>query len=128
MEQGWCSIEYMGVLVGMKRFPCFAFNPLLERIRSKLSSRKRRTLSFAGKIMLLQSVLQVVPIYLMCSGWVPKTMLDKVDGYYRRFLLSRDGEGRGLVLAAWDNLCRRKKEGGLGFRLMRPFHKVLLGK
>jgi len=48
----------------------------------------------------------------MCSGWVPKTVLDKVDEYCRRFLWSRDGEGRGLVLAVWEKRGGR----GIGFQ------------
>ena len=84
----------------MKRLSVSAFESLLERIRSKLSSWKGRLLSFASKITLVQSILQSLPIYLVSCGWVLKTVLDKVDAYCRRVLWSRDGDGRGLVLAA----------------------------
>ena len=31
-------------------------------------------------------------------------------------------------LRPWKELCRRKAEYGLGFKLMRPFHEALMGK
>ena len=74
-------------------------------------SWKERTLSFAGKSTQLQSILQSIHVYLMSSGWVPKMVLAKIDGYCRKFLWSKDGKGRGLALAAWDTLYRAKRRG-----------------
>ena len=33
-----------------------------------------------------------------------------------------------MVLTAWQGLCRNKEEGGLSFKLLRPFHEALIGK
>jgi len=128
MTESWCPIHYLGVAIGIKRLPLSAFNPLLEKIRGKLSAWKVRTLCFAGKSTLVQSVLQSIPVYVTSSGWVSESFLEKVDGYCRRFLWSKDGDSRGLSLVAWDSLCRLKANGGLGFKKMRPFHEALMGK
>ena len=127
MDEVHCPIMYLGVNIGMKCLPLSTFNPLLEKIRAKLASWKGRALSFAGKSTLIQSVLLSIPVYLLSSGWVPKAILDKIDGYCRNFLWNGDGTGRGLILSAWDGLCRSKEDGGLGFKLMRSFKEALMG-
>ena len=70
MFEGRCPIQCLGVTIGMKRLPLSAFNPLLERIRLKLAAWKAKALSFAGKSMLVNSVFQSIPFYLMSSSWV----------------------------------------------------------
>ena len=120
--------NYLGVVIGMKRLPLSAFNPLLERIKSKLAAWKSKALNFAGKSTFVQTVLPSIPFYLLSSGWVPKSLLEKVDAHYRKFLWSTYGEGHGLALASWEELCMTKANGGLGFRLMKPFHEAFMGK
>ena len=116
----WVSVE-------MKRLPISAFHPLLERIRTKLTAWKLRSLSFAGKIIIVQTILQSILVYLLSSGWVPKLILEKIDSFCK-FLGSRDGDGHGLVLSAWLGMCTSKENGGLGFRLLKPFQEALMGK
>jgi len=128
MNETHCLFKYLGVNIGMRRLPRVAFEPLLERLRAKISSWKGHALSFAGKVNLIQAVFQLIPIYLLSSGWVPKTVLVKMDEYCRRFLWSRDGDGHGLPLAAWRALCKSKDKGGLGFRRMSLVHEALLRK
>ena len=67
-------------------------------------------------------------MYLLSSGWVSKSLLERIDGYCRKFLRSKDRESRGMALVAWEKLCRSKSDGGLGFRLLKPFYEALLGK
>ena len=110
--------------IGLKRLPLSAFDPLLEQIRCKLSAWKARAFSFAGKVTLIHSILQAIPVYIMSSGGVPKALLKKIDCYCRRFLWSNDGERRGLVLVAWKHLCWSNADGGLGFKNLKAFHEA----
>jgi len=32
-----------------------------------------------------------------------------------------------MALIAWDEVCKSKEEGGLGFKLLKPFHEALWG-
>ena len=101
---------------------------MLERIRNKLTSWKARALSFPGKTVLVQSVIQSIPVYLMSSGWVPKTPLDKIKSYCRGFLWSKDHGRHGIPLVSWEKMCRNRGDGALGFRQLKPFREALLGK
>jgi len=128
MSQANCPIPYLGVNIGMKRLPLSAYNPMLERIRNKLSSWKARALSFSSKAILVQSVIQSIPVYLMSSGWVPKTLLDEIESYCTGFLWSKDGERCNLPLVSWEKMRKSRGDGGLGFRQLKPFHEALLEK
>ena len=50
-------------------------------------------------------MLQSIPIYLMSSSWMPIALLGKIDGLCRKFVWSKDGDSRGLVLVGGDKLC-----------------------
>ena len=118
MSEARYPIKYLGVSIGMKRLSLPSFNPLLEKIRNKLASWKGSALSFAGNSTLIQLVLQSILVYLMSSGWVPKTVLEKIDVYCRTFIWSKDGESRGIALAAWDTPCRSKEDGGFRLQIL----------
>jgi len=87
-----------------------------------------KALSFVGKSTLVNSVLQSIPVYLMSSSWIPKSLLEKADAYCRRFLWSKDAETQGTSLMTWDVVCRRRADQGFGFRQMPPFQEALMGK
>ncbi|MCI10850.1 putative ribonuclease H protein, partial [Trifolium medium] len=67
--------KYVGVpLIG--RGPKRAdYHYLIDRVGNKLSAWKVRQLSFAGRVTLSKSVLEVVPIYPMMSCKIPKACL-----------------------------------------------------
>ncbi|KAG2321688.1 hypothetical protein Bca52824_014901 [Brassica carinata] len=97
--------------------------PFLERITSKLHSWTVKTLSFAGKVRLLASV-----IYGMVNFWssvfaLPKRFYEKVDSLCCAFLWkNRASSGSGACIS-WESICKPKKEGGLGLRRLEEFEK-----
>ena len=59
---------------------------------------------------------------------MPESILEKIDGWCRKFMWSQDGEGRGLAPVAWNGLCKSKENNALVFKLLKPFHEALMGK
>ena len=49
--------KYLGVMIGFKRLVKSSYNEALERITGRLACWKASALSFAGKVVLLQSVI-----------------------------------------------------------------------
>lgn len=79
-------IHYLGVplFVGAPRSAYFQV--LLERIRRKISHWKCHQLSKGGRIVLLQSVLLSMPIYLLSVLTPPATVLQRLNRIFRNFL------------------------------------------
>jgi hypothetical protein len=53
-----------------------------ERIEKKLSRWKEKYLSVGGRVVLINSVLMSLPMFMMSFFEVPKGVLEKI-GYYR---------------------------------------------
>lgn len=83
-------------------------------VDKRLSNWKVRTISFAGCLTLMKSVIQSMPSYIMQSAYLPKYLCEEVDNRCRRFLWG-DMEGeRHLHSVSWKRVCRLKYWGGLG--------------
>jgi len=65
MKKGSLPFMYLGVPMGLKRIPLRAFGPIVEKIIAMLSTWKVKALFFAGRVTLLKTILQSIPIYLM---------------------------------------------------------------
>lgn len=69
----------------------------------------------AGKIVLIKSVLNVVPIYLMSVLKSPKVTIVSLQDTLRDFLWNNNKDDKKkLPLVAWDKVCLPKELGGIG--------------
>jgi hypothetical protein len=56
-----------------------------ERIEKKLSSWKGKYLSVGGRLVLINSVLSSLPMFMLSFFEVPKGVLEKMDYFRSRF-------------------------------------------
>ena len=59
---------------------------------------------------------------------LPKLVLKKVNAICRAFIWKGVADFNGPGYVAWDDLCKAKKEGGLGIRKTLIWNKATLGK
>ncbi|KAL5553245.1 hypothetical protein UlMin_040646 [Ulmus minor] len=119
---------YLGLLLFRYR-KVSDFNFLVELLDSKLAGWKARVLSKAKKLTVINSVALSLPIYVMQATKIPASICAKLDARIRSFWWGFSSNGRtAICLKAWDALCRPKSCGGIGFRKMADFSKVLLSK
>ena len=62
-----------------KRIPISGFQNSMQRIRERLQGQKSATLSFAGRIVLLMSLVHAMPLNILSHGWVPKAVINSID-------------------------------------------------
>ncbi|XP_019056316.1 PREDICTED: uncharacterized protein LOC109116043 [Tarenaya hassleriana] len=96
---GKFPMRYLGLPVSTQRLSKADYEPLMERVRNKVSSWSSKVLSYAGKIQLVATV-----IYGMVNSW------------------SQTRSGRARV--AWNAICLPKREGGLGLKKLEDSNKV----
>lgn len=94
----------------------------------KLTTWAAKKLSYAGRRVLVQSVLQVVCSYWSGMFLLPQSVVKMIDACCRQFLWGKRSEGRALSLVNREQVCVPKKHGGLGLRLCGIWNKALLGK
>lgn len=89
------NVTYLGGPVNVSRPR--AFQELLQKMDKRLHAWKAKLLSPAGKLVLIKSVLESLPIYQMSSTMFHKAVLDKIQSECVRF------SGEKLILGrfAW---------------------------
>ena len=105
------------------------FKYLVERVESKLVGWRSKSLYWARRSTLINSVVQANPNYAMYAFNVPNGVCNKLDSLSRKFWWKlKKSEEKFLTLTAWDNLCKPKCKGGLGFKSAKKMNNALLAK
>ena len=85
-----------------------------DRFQKKLSSWKGKLLSYGGSLVLINSVLSSLAMFMMSFFEVPKGILKKLDFYRLVFFWQGDNHKKKYRLLKWEILCLPKDQGGLG--------------
>ncbi|GKB82382.1 hypothetical protein Tco_0949277 [Tanacetum coccineum] len=81
---------YLGVKVGANMTHISSWNIVVQKVKSKLSSWKAKTLSVGGRLTLIKSVLGALPTYYMSLFRVPDGVLNQLEGLRNSFFLGAD--------------------------------------
>ena len=106
-----------------------AYNFVLDKFKSKLSTYKADSLSHAARLTLIQSVFASIPVYYMSNILFSKKFISKLTAIVRNFWwtgVRQDASSRALCLKAWKDICTSKKEGGLGIRNFQAVNQSLI--
>nr|KYP56524.1 Putative ribonuclease H protein At1g65750 family [Cajanus cajan] len=120
--------KYLGVPIHHRRVNRVLFKGVVEKVNQRLSSWKAKTLSFAGRVTLTQSVLSALPSYLMQSVYLPRQVCDELDKHYRRFLWDDKENKHRLHAVSWEVISKPRLEGGLNIRSTRHMNSLFMMK
>ncbi|PRQ56718.1 putative RNA-directed DNA polymerase [Rosa chinensis] len=120
--------KYLGLPIELSYSKVEAFGFLNEKIRNRTQGWREKTLSTAGKEVLIKAVAQAIPSYVMSCFEVPRYLCDEMHRVIAQFWWGDEGDARKIHWIAWEKLCYPKCQGGLGFRNMHIFNLALLTK
>jgi hypothetical protein len=102
---------------------------ILQKVQWKIEGWRSKTLSQAGKSVLLKVVASSIPSYAMSSFMFPDILCHCLDKAFRNFWWGfPKGKTYNLPLKSWSSICLPKDQGGLGFRLMKDINVSLIAK
>ena len=107
-------LRYLGILIHYRKLSNSDWLKIQEQFEKRLSSWKGKNLSTGGHLMLINSVLSSLPMYMMSFFEIPKGLRKKLDYFRSRFFWQCDEHKRKYKLAKWDILCQPKDQRGLG--------------
>ncbi|XP_057779509.1 uncharacterized protein LOC130998093 [Salvia miltiorrhiza] len=126
VERRWASLlmckigsfpcNYLGTKVGGRNNGVGDWKFLIEKVSNKVASWKKRHLSLAGRITLVKSVLQSIPVYQLSLAFIPKAVIKELNSLFSKFLWGGGTQTGGITWFKWNALCLNKDSGGLGFR------------
>ncbi|KAG9446646.1 hypothetical protein H6P81_012774 [Aristolochia fimbriata] len=104
------------------------WDPVIERLRGRLSAWKGRHLSEAGRLVLLKPCLFGIPTFLLSFLHCPASAALEMEAIVRRFLWRGACEDFKFHLIRWTEVCKPVTEGGLGVWNIRDFNRALFLK
>ncbi|GJS42587.1 RNA-directed DNA polymerase, eukaryota [Tanacetum coccineum] len=120
--------KYLGISVGNQMSRKSAWENTIQKLHSRLSKWKVKTLSVGGRLTLLKSVLGSSPLYNMSIYKVPKGVLHDMESIRSKFFNGADLSERKITWVAWDRVLASKKNGGLGVSSFHALNRALLLK
>lgn len=121
---------YLGLQIGGNPRRVSFWNPVLNKLRSRLTRWRRKSLSFGGRVCLINSTLSSIPIFYLSFFKMPCAVAIDCSRIMRRFLWgdSESEHHNKIAWVNWNAVCKPKELGGLGVKDWGAFNKALLGK
>ncbi|GJS62333.1 RNA-directed DNA polymerase, eukaryota [Tanacetum coccineum] len=119
---------YLGTKVGDNMTRKEAWKVVVDKVLSRLSRWKMRTLSIGGRFTILKSVLGSIPIFHMSIFKVPSNVLKSLESIRSRFFNGQDSKSRKVSWVKWDKILTSKDKGGLGVPSLYALNRGLMLK
>jgi hypothetical protein len=120
--------KYLGMPTHVGRSPTKTFKFLNDKVWQRIISFSDRPPSRAGKEILLKSVVQAIPIYIMSCFRIPISTCERMRQAVADYWWGREDGKRKVHWRSWEWLSTPKSLGGLGFRDFSLFNQAMLGK
>ncbi|CAL5336186.1 unnamed protein product [Camellia sinensis] len=121
-------LSYLGLPLGANPRKKSTWKPVVEKVKKKLASWKRRFLSFAGRLTLIKSGLSNLPVYFLSIFKLPIGVAKTIDRIQSNFLWGGSEVLRKIHLVQWKEVCKSKAQGGLGVRSLSDVNICLMLK
>jgi hypothetical protein len=85
-----------------------------ERFQKILNYWRNKMLSVGGRLVLINSVLSSLPMFMLSFFEIPRGVLKKLDYFRSCFFWQNDEHKKKYRLTKWEIVCTSKDQGGLG--------------
>ncbi|XP_074300203.1 uncharacterized protein LOC141631432 [Silene latifolia] len=127
-QEGTLPFKYLGIPIQPGRLLRRDCQVLIDKIVRKIRGIGARKLSYAGRLVLINSVLNTLHNYWASIFLIPKCVIHQIEAICRNFLWDNSSEYHRAPLVAWTDICHTKKEGGLGIKNVEVWNVASVGK
>ena len=121
-------VRYLGVPLTSKRIGVKECKVLIDRIMSIVQNWKNRCLSYAGRLLLIASILESIHVYRASIFLLPQTVIKDINKILKNFLWNQGEVSNGQAKVSWKNICKAKCQGGLGLKDLGVWNKAMISK
>jgi hypothetical protein len=108
--------KYLGLPTPEGRMNKERLQSIQAKLGKRLTTYEDNFMTQAAKEVLIKSVAQALPVYLMGVFKLPYGLCDELTKMIRDFWWGAENGQRKAHWIAWDKLLRSKNQGGLGFK------------
>jgi len=120
--------KYLGMIIGGNPRKTEFWNPIVNKIKSRLSRWRVKLLSMAGQICLIKFVISALPLFYFSFFKAPIAVCNQIRRIQARFLWGWGFEQRKIAWVKWEKVCSPVAAGGLGIKDIGCFNDALLTK
>jgi len=120
--------KYLGMIIGGNPRRIEFWNLVVDKIKTRLSRWRGKTLSLAGHICLIKSVISALPLFYFSFFKAPIVVRNHIRRIQARFLWGWGFEERKIAWVKWAKVCSLVAAGGLGIKDIGCFNDALLTK
>ncbi|KAL2246368.1 UNVERIFIED_CONTAM: hypothetical protein Sindi_2905000, partial [Sesamum indicum] len=126
-QEGLLPLRYLGLPLLSSRLTIADCQPLLVKIDKCIAGWEGMTLSYAGRVQIIKSVLMSLSFYWASAFILPKRVTNEIEKRLRN-ILWKGPTNSGYAKVAWKELCRPVDEGGLGIKDITTLNRALMTK
>ncbi|KAL0730180.1 hypothetical protein Bca4012_026273 [Brassica carinata] len=124
MTCGSLPFRYLGVPMNSRKLSLSTCEPLLHQIKGRFSSWSSKSLSFAGRLTLINTVIAGITTFWCSSFVLPKACITKINSMCSNFLWRGNLEDHNTARVAWSTVVKTKHQGGLGVKDLQTWNKA----
>ncbi|CAN6897202.1 unnamed protein product [Brassica oleracea] len=106
LTHGTLLIRYLGVPLCTRKLSMANCEPLISSVKAKLTSWSAKTLSFAGRLLLINTVISGITNFWCTTFTLPKFCIKTINSLCGAYLWKGTIEGHHTARVSWDtNRC-----------------------
>ncbi|KAJ6897722.1 hypothetical protein NC652_024515 [Populus alba x Populus x berolinensis] len=117
-------VRYLGVPLISTRLTHTDCIPLVERITSRIKLWTSSSLTYAGRLQLIKSVLFSIQVYWSSIFILPCSTIKTIERILSVFLWKGTSLSTSGAKVAWTSVCYPVQEGGLGLKKLTTWIKA----
>ena len=114
----WDSFKYLGVPIVKTKSKSSDWNPIVEKIKNKISGWGTAWLNLAGKVVLIKAIMNSYMLYQCSLLLAPGKIINQIEALLKSFLWNggNNGGGKKYALVRWKIVKLSRNGGGLQIR------------
>ncbi|GAB2268310.1 hypothetical protein Dimus_038709 [Dionaea muscipula] len=120
--------KYLGVPLTAKKLRVGLYQPLLDKMMSRIMCWSARNSSYPARVQLVKSILMSIQLYWSQIFLISKVVARKVESLCRAFIWAGNALSKHKALVKWDEVCVGKKYGGLDIMRIGEWNSTNLFK
>ncbi|KAJ6925336.1 hypothetical protein NC651_009874 [Populus alba x Populus x berolinensis] len=124
IQETMLPVKYLGVPLLSSRLTHKDCIPLLERITTRIKLWTSSSLTYAGRLQLIKSVLFSIQVYWSSIFILPCATITKIESILAAFLWRGSSLTSTGAKVAWKAICYALQEGGLGVKNIKTWNRA----
>ncbi|KAK9733319.1 hypothetical protein RND81_04G059600 [Saponaria officinalis] len=127
-SEGRFPFRYLGIPLHASRLAPEMFNALILKIQRLVQHWSSKTLTYAGKIQLINSIIFGLESYWCACLLLPKSVIKQINKLCKDFFWGIAENHNRMVFKSWSDVCLPWDEGGFDVREILSWNKALMAK